>query len=240
MPLGDLALCASVGNVTRKFALPRGVVTVYAPHTSVDVKLLTEAEVFHAFIKAEVITEVAADLYGRELTHIDIGSAVGAPNASLSKLLGAFHHMLADPACASFRNTYVARAIVAQVLARHAKVAGVASLPEHQTPLAPRELQIVIEFFHAHLGGDFLFGDLAASIGMSRTSFFQRFAHTTQQTPNQYLQSLRIERAKQLLKNGHGSLVDVALASGFCDQSHMTRFFTRLVGISPARYRKMS
>lgn len=54
--------------------------------------------------------------------------------------------------------------------------------------------------------------------------------------PHQYLTSRRVGRARRLLLDGR-SPGEVAAATGFCDQAHLTRHFKRLVGVTPGRYR---
>ncbi|TLS43087.1 AraC family transcriptional regulator [Streptomyces montanus] len=54
--------------------------------------------------------------------------------------------------------------------------------------------------------------------------------------PHQYLMSRRVDQARRLLLDGHPP-VEVAAATGFYDQSHLTRHFKRLVGVAPGRYR---
>ncbi len=68
------------------------------------------------------------------------------------------------------------------------------------------------------------------------TSHFQRiFKRQFSISPMRYLQSLRIDNAKALIKDGL-SLTEVAHASGFYDQSHFHKYFKRLVGIIPKKY----
>jgi AraC-like DNA-binding protein len=55
--------------------------------------------------------------------------------------------------------------------------------------------------------------------------------------PHNWLLTLRVEVAKQKLRDGKLSLRDVALACGFADQSHLTQVFTRSVGVSPGAWR---
>ncbi|MET7699960.1 MULTISPECIES: helix-turn-helix transcriptional regulator [unclassified Streptomyces] len=57
--------------------------------------------------------------------------------------------------------------------------------------------------------------------------------------PHQYLMSRRVDRARRLLLEG-GRPGEVAATTGFYDQSHLTRHFKRLVGVSPGRYRLSS
>lgn len=52
-------------------------------------------------------------------------------------------------------------------------------------------------------------------------------------TPHQYILQRRIEKAKYLLQQGKLSIAEVAATVGFCDQSHFTRYFKRIVGVTP-------
>ena len=54
-------------------------------------------------------------------------------------------------------------------------------------------------------------------------------------TPHAYMIQRRIIAARHLIARGM-SLADAAAASGFADQSHMTRIFVRTYGISPSMY----
>lgn len=55
--------------------------------------------------------------------------------------------------------------------------------------------------------------------------------------PHAYLAQVRVHRAEALLRDGQPAS-RVAYLTGFADQSHLTRFFTRLVGVPPGRYRR--
>ncbi|MCP4106994.1 MAG: AraC family transcriptional regulator [Desulfobacteraceae bacterium] len=54
-------------------------------------------------------------------------------------------------------------------------------------------------------------------------------------SPNEYLIQFRIKKAREFLLQGV-SLTDTALDTGFTDQSHFTRFFKRIVGVSSGKY----
>lgn len=78
-------------------------------------------------------------------------------------------------------------------------------------------------------------GDLARSSGLSRFQVLRGFVRETGLTPHAYLLQRRIDLARRLIAGGRG-LADVAAASGFADQSHMTRTFRRTFGIAPGAY----
>ncbi|MGE8672005.1 MAG: AraC family transcriptional regulator [Achromobacter kerstersii] len=77
--------------------------------------------------------------------------------------------------------------------------------------------------------------DLATASGLSRYQVLRAFARATSMTPHAYQMQRRLLRARQLIRHGM-TLADAAAASGFADQSHMTRLFVRTYGVSPRHY----
>lgn len=82
---------------------------------------------------------------------------------------------------------------------------------------------------------DWSLAELAQACGMSRFQLVRSFARNTGFTPHAYLLHRRILLARQLIAGGT-SLAEAAAASGFADQSHMTRVFVRKYGISPGAF----
>ncbi|MFM0056093.1 AraC family transcriptional regulator [Paraburkholderia phytofirmans] len=77
--------------------------------------------------------------------------------------------------------------------------------------------------------------DLAADSGMSRFQLLRGFAHEMGLPPHAYRMQRRVVLARQWIARG-ATLADAAAAAGFADQSHMTRAFVRLLGVTPANY----
>jgi len=77
--------------------------------------------------------------------------------------------------------------------------------------------------------------ELAALTGVSRFQLLRGFVREVGITPHAYNLQRRVRLARQLLAAGQLP-VDAALASGFADQSHMTRAFRRQFGVTPGRY----
>ena len=86
--------------------------------------------------------------------------------------------------------------------------------------------------------GDLSLQALASESGYSRVHFVRMFKAATGYSPHNYLLNLKVERARELLKNPSMSLIDIALDCGFSSHSHMSRFFHKVVGVTPTTYRR--
>lgn len=78
-------------------------------------------------------------------------------------------------------------------------------------------------------------GELAAIGGVSQFQLLRGFSKITGLTPHAYLVQRRLQKARKMIAVG-ATLADAAQASGFADQSHMTRLFVRTYGMSPGVY----
>jgi AraC-like DNA-binding protein len=81
--------------------------------------------------------------------------------------------------------------------------------------------------------------ELAHLAGMSQFHFSRVFAEQVGMPPHAFQTQVRVARAKTLLVEGL-QISQVATQTGFADQSHLTRHFKRLVGVTPGCYRQSS
>lgn len=94
------------------------------------------------------------------------------------------------------------------------------------------------EVLSANLDGRVQLIEVARACGLSASYFSRAFRRSMGTAPHKWLLTLRVEAAKQKLRDSRLSLWDVALACGFADQSHLTQVFTRVVGVSPGAWRR--
>lgn len=102
--------------------------------------------------------------------------------------------------------------------------------------LPKTKLKQVLEYIQDHLNQELTLLELAAIAQVSPNYFATQFKQSTGLAPHQYVIKQRIEKAKELMIAGFGSLAEVAELVGFADQSHFTRHFKRLVGITPKKF----
>jgi AraC family transcriptional regulator len=97
-------------------------------------------------------------------------------------------------------------------------------------------LRRVRAYIDAHIGERISLNELARETGVSRFHFARQFRLTTGESPMAYLRRVRIERSKSILQSRGITIAEVAAGLGFSDQSHFTRTFGRLVGVSPGSF----
>jgi AraC-like DNA-binding protein len=104
--------------------------------------------------------------------------------------------------------------------------------------LTPRQVRIVTDYLESHLPESIDLADLAYIAGLSPSHFHRAFRATMGAPPHRWLTGRRIRRAQELMLNPERSLADIALATGFVDQPHLTRVFSRELGVSPGAWRR--
>jgi AraC family transcriptional regulator len=104
----------------------------------------------------------------------------------------------------------------------------------------PRAVVQAVDFIHDNYAMDLSLSDIAAAAHLSPFHLSRIFKKATGITPHQYLLQVRVNSARALLTAGAGdrSLAEVAAAVGFADQSHLTRHFKRMLGVTPRQLRQ--
>jgi AraC family transcriptional regulator len=115
------------------------------------------------------------------------------------------------------------------------------SRPGHTGPAKPIsgwKMRRLVDFIEENLEGDLSLHAMAEEVDISPLYLARAFKAALGQSPHRYVLTRRIERARELLRNTSMPVVDVAMASGFSSQSHLSHWFLRQVGVSPAAYRR--
>jgi AraC family transcriptional regulator len=104
--------------------------------------------------------------------------------------------------------------------------------------LAPWQVKRACEKLESDLGGKIPLEQIAADFDLSVSHFSRAFRISTGLPPHQWLLRQRVNTAKQLMSVRDLSLSEIAISAGFANQSHFTRVFSSVVGVSPAAWRR--
>src|SRR4029077_15958219 len=105
-------------------------------------------------------------------------------------------------------------------------------------PDAPWQERRAKEILRAKLQGGVPLKEVARECGLSASHFSHAFRRTLGVAPHNWLIEQRIVLSKEKLRDDRLLLADVAAECGFSDQSHLTRHFKRIVGVSPGAWRR--
>ena len=103
--------------------------------------------------------------------------------------------------------------------------------------LPSRMRRSVEEYIDLHLEKDLSVEELASHLGISTAHFARSFRSSVGLAPHAYVMRRRLLRAQELLASTDLPLTDIALATGFADQSHFCRRFHQLTGMPPRTFR---
>jgi AraC family transcriptional regulator len=128
---------------------------------------------------------------------------------------------------------------IATVVSVHLRTRYLQRGDSRQLPtLAPKTERRVLAHIQAHLATGILLADLARVAGLSPFHFARAFRASIGETPHRFIVRQRVERAQELLRTGGQciSLTDAALQAGFSSQSHLTRCFREVCGMTPGEF----
>ncbi len=132
----------------------------------------------------------------------------------------------------------VARRVAGQFLVGFSRSYAVANIAfDGQKYHHDRQVLTAQQWLERNYAGDVRLTDLAADVGMSGRNFSRRFKAATGDSPQAYLQRIRVEAAKDLLRETNISLSEVAYRVGYADPGSFTHIFRQLTGESPRDFR---
>ncbi|MFD1333284.1 helix-turn-helix domain-containing protein [Methylopila musalis] len=103
--------------------------------------------------------------------------------------------------------------------------------------LSDRQLSLSVDFIEANCARTIRLHELAELTGLTESYFSHAFKAATGTPPHRWQRQAQVRRAKDMLSRTSVSLTEVAFASGFSDQPHLTRVFKSATGKTPAAWR---
>jgi AraC family transcriptional regulator len=81
--------------------------------------------------------------------------------------------------------------------------------------------------------------ELAKAVDVHPTHLARVFRQFERRTVGDYIREVRIDYARERMLGSNEPLAEIALAAGFADQTHFTRTFKRITGMTPAEFRRL-
>ena len=106
-------------------------------------------------------------------------------------------------------------------------------VPSKNSEIVKKAIQYISQNFANPLSLE----DVADQVHLNPTYFSTMFKQSTGSSFKEYLNMVRIEESKRLLANTDYSLIDIAVATGFEDQSYFSKVFKKFTGLTPKQYR---
>jgi AraC family transcriptional regulator len=198
-------------------------------------------EVLHLYLQPDALLDYATER-GFVSTATQSLRYIGGFSDPLLEQMGRaiLAEMQAETAAGSLLVESLGSSLAARLLYRYSNSSRDAEARSSRVgKLDPRRLDRVLEYIHAHLGDELHIRGMASAVHLSRFHFARAFKASTGQTPYQYVNAKRMERAKALLVQDR-PLGEIALTLSFSSQANFTRAFRREFGITPSQYREQS
>jgi len=98
----------------------------------------------------------------------------------------------------------------------------------------------ILPYIETKIGSKVTVAELAGTLTLSPSYFSRAFKRSFGLSPMTYVTVRRVERAKVLMMSSRDQLSSIAGTCGFADQAHLSKSFRRVVGVSPALWRRYS
>ncbi len=101
-----------------------------------------------------------------------------------------------------------------------------------------KEVTLAIEYLYSHFNEAIKLHDVSVEVGIHESYLSKKFKDATGINFIDYLNQIRIDRAKELLQNPERLVYEVAEIVGYSNESYFSRIFKQYEGISPKQYQK--
>ena len=226
------------GRLTRPENYAEGVTSIYDLRRSPVADIRDPYHCLMFYLPRTALDAMAAEAGAPRPGDLRHRAGVSVEDPVVRHLLSSLRPLLAAPRQAnSLFLDHVVLAMTAHMASAYAGMEIDAGMP--RGGLASWQERRTQELIRANLNGELPMSRLAAECGLSSRHFARAFRLSTGMPPHRWLVRQRVERAKELLERQSLPLAEIATFSGFADQSHLTRVFKAMAGLTPGAWRRM-
>ncbi|MCW5653214.1 AraC family transcriptional regulator [Hydrogenophaga sp.] len=194
-------------------------------------------DVVHIYIEPALLDRVATELHGPSFGSFRLNDCVKVRDDSVAGVV----HALADEAAAARAGSrLMARSLGLQLAVHLVRHHGQVMPALRTGGFDPAQCLRISGHIAAHLADDLSVEVLAELAGVSPGHFSRLFRASFDCAPHQYVLRARLEAACELLRDPARPMAEIAVETGFFDQSHLSRWFKQHYGQSPGLWRRQN
>ena len=216
-----------------------GAVDIVTAGTPAYWRMAAASEDISLLLEDRFIQRVAVEA-GADPDKIEIVPFFSAPDPQIERVgLSLLSEMETEGLGGEFYVESLANVLALHLLRHHSSLGGGSGRKsEHEGGFSKRALGRATDYINDNLPQKLTLTEIAGAAHLSPYHLARSFKAATGLSPHQYVIHRRVERAKNLLVGTDLSIVDVAGAVGFANQSHLSSHVRRLLGVSPKALRQ--
>ena len=193
-------------------------------------------EAMYVFIELPVLQRALEEAFGVDAKKAKLRDVSAFTDEPLSSLMQHIRDELMRESASALYVSALAQAVAVHLARNYTdKIAE----PQSDSPSLPGyKLRQITDWMAEHVADEFSLEQLATRAGLSKFHFRRLFKHATGVSPSRHQINLRINRARQLLRETKKSVIEVALDVGYTNPSHFAQVFRRETGLTPSKYRR--
>jgi AraC family transcriptional regulator len=234
---GTTSMSRRVRGGWKQGRVGRGITTLLTRAEASYWRWSQDIEVGHLYVSPTLMANTASDAFDRDAQSIELYDLLRVEDPVLAWI---GDQMVREVAAGGpgGRLCYDALSLQASVhiLRKYASVQF--KLPSAQGHFRPIHARMIEDYIEQNISRNITLEELANICNCTPVQFARKFRVHYGMRPHAYVLARKVERACQHLRKDRLALKEVALLSGFSDQSHLNRMFRRYKNVTPARYRE--
>lgn len=195
-------------------------------------------EILQVYLRDSIYAAAVEEMYGCDVRAAQIVPRFAVLDPLLEQLAMAIAAALRDSSVQDGLYVDTLAQVMAVHLAQHHSSRSRTISATATKPMRTCKMKRLVDFIEENLDRDLSLEAMAVEAEIGPLYLPRAFKTDVGQSPHQYVLRRRIQKARDLLTTTDSPIADIALAAGFSSQSHLSNWFRRLVGVSPATYRR--
>lgn len=234
---GTTSINRRVSGPWKRDLVGRGVTTLLTRAEASNWRWGHDIEVSHFYIAPSLMAKTASEAFDRDTECVELHDLLRVEDPVLTWIADRMVQEVSEGGPGG-RLCYDALALQASVhiLRRYASVGF--KLPCSQGRFRPAHARLIEDYIEQNISRNITLEELANICNCTPVQFARKFHAHYGVRPHAYVLRRKVERACDHLRKDRLPLKEIALLSGFSDQSHLNRIFRRYLDTTPAEYRK--